>query len=182
MKKVFIFLATGFEEVEAISIIDILRRGDVEVKIVSIEQNKLVEGAHNIKIMADSLFSETDFSLAEMLVLPGGMPGTTNLLNFMPLLDLLNEFNSLNKKIAAICAAPMILGELGLLKGKNATCYPGFEQYLKDAIFTDDSVVVDKNIITSRGPATAAVFSSKLLEILKGNDVAENIAAGMLFK
>ena len=120
MKKVFIFLATGFEEVEAISIIDILRRGDVEVKIVSIEQNKLVEGAHNIKIMADSLFSETDFSLAEMLVLPGGMPGTTNLLNFMPLLDLLNEFNSLNKKIAAICAAPMILGELGLLKGKNA--------------------------------------------------------------
>ena len=181
MKKVFIFLATGFEEVEAISIIDILRRGDVEVKIVSIEQNKLVEGAHNIKIMADSLFSETDFSLAEMLVLPGGMPGTTNLLNFMPLLDLLNEFNSLNKKIAAICAAPMILGELGLLKGKNATCYPGFEQYLKDAIFTDDSVVVDKNIITSRGPATAAVFSSKLLEILKGNEVAENIATGMLF-
>lgn len=181
MKKVFVFLATGFEEVEAISIIDILRRGEIEVETISITDEKLVIGAHGIKIEADSIFNDVDFGLGEMIILPGGMPGTTNLLNFSPLLDLINDYNSLGKKIAAICAAPMILGKMGLLKGKNATCYPGFEQYLEDAIVSESNIVVDSNIITSRGPATAPIFASKILEILSGIEKSDEIAKGMLY-
>ena len=181
MKKAFIFLATGFEEIEAITIIDILRRGDIDVQIVSIENDLNVKGAHQIEVTANSKFNDTDFSIGNILILPGGLPGATNLLDYKPLLNLINEYNSLGKYISAICAAPMVFGKMGLLKDKKAICYPGFEQYLEGAIITNEKVVVDSNIITSRGPATASDFGFKLLEILKDKNTSIALAQGMLF-
>lgn len=181
MKKAFVFLATGFEEVEAITIIDILRRGEVDVQTVSVSDSLQVNGAHGIPVIADSLFSETDFGLGNMVILPGGLPGATNLLEYEPLIQLIAEFNRLGKYVAAICAAPMVFGKMGILKGKKAISYPGFEQYLEGATITTEKVVVDGNIITSRGPATASDFSFKLLELLKDADTAKQIASGMLF-
>ena len=150
---VYIFLATGFEETEAVTVIDIIRRAGIEITVVSISDNIYVTGAHNITLKADKMFSETDFSLGRMLILPGGMPGSTNLNEHKPLKDLIVKYDKEGKYIAAICAAPMVFGELGLLENKKATCYPGFESHLKGAILCTDYAVEDGNIITGKGPA-----------------------------
>jgi len=179
MKEVYIFLVTGFEEIEAMGTIDILRRGGVNVRSVSLIDTKQVIGGHNVPVVADLLFDEADFSNADMLVLPGG---TVRINEHDGLKKEILTFVQKGKKIAAICAAPMVLGGLGLLKGKKATAYPGFEQYLDGAEFVKEAVVVDGNIITGRGPALTLEFAVKLVEILVGKAKSDEVAVGLLLK
>ena len=127
MKKVALFLANGFEEIEALATVDILRRAQLTVETISISDKKSVTGAHNLSVIADKTFQEANFSDVGLLVLPGGMPGAKNLNEHEELKQLISQFNEEGKLIAAICAAPMVLGGLGLLKDRRATCYPGFE-------------------------------------------------------
>lgn len=182
MSKVCVFLADGFEEVEAIMVVDMLRRAKIEVVTVSITGDLMVAGRSHIEIKADRLFEEiVDFDDVDMLVLPGGMPGTTYLEEYKPLTELLLEFDKRGKKLAAICAAPTILGKLGLLKGKEATCYPGMEDQLLGADWQDKKAVVDGNIITSRGLGTSITFSLKLIEQLCGEEAAENVKDSVVF-
>lgn len=176
MKKIYVFLANGFEEIEAITTIDVLRRANMLAVTCSIAPHKEVSGAHGIKIMADLLFDETDFKDADMLVLPGGMPGTSNLNDYIPLRELLLQHYKQGKGIAAICAAPMILGNLYLLKGVEATCYPGFEEMLKGASLSAKRVVEDKAIITANGPGAAIDFGLQIVSSLKGEEVARQVA------
>ena len=170
---VYLHLADGFEEIEALSVVDILRRAEVEIKTVSISGKKEVTGAHNITIVADILFENADYSKAEMIVLPGGMPGTLNLEKHKGLAEKIKEFYKKGKWLAAICAAPSILGKLELLKGKSATCYPGFEKYLIGADCSREPVIVSDKIIASRGPGTAMCFALELVKIIKGNELAK---------
>ena len=174
--KVFIFLADGFEELEAIAPIDIFRRADIDVTIISVTNEKLVRGAHNISVLADKIFSEADFSVNDLLYLPGGMPGTKNLGAHEGLKNLILKQAGENRKIAAICAAPSILGKLGLLKGKEAICYPGFEEQLAGAILSKEKIVESGFISTAMGAGVAVQFAIKLVEVLKGKAVAEKVS------
>ncbi|MDR0714133.1 MAG: DJ-1/PfpI family protein [Bacteroidales bacterium] len=180
MKKVFIFLADGFEETEAVATIDVLRRGGLETVAVSVSGTIAVTGAHRITMVADRLFSETDFSVAAMLVLPGGMPGAKHLNEHAELKALLNEHAEKGGKIAAICAAPIVLGGLNLLQGKRATVYPGYEQHLRGATIETGPVVKDGNIITGRGPGFALPFGLAIVEELQGKTKANEVANGLL--
>ena len=180
MKKVALFLANGFEEIEALGTADILRRAQIDVVTVSITNDKTVRGAHNIKVEADNTFSNIDFTDFDMLILPGGMPGAKNLNEHIELKNLLTEFNSKQKFIAAICAAPMVLGGLGLLKNKRATCYPGFEPELIGATITGENVVVDENIITGKGPGLVFDFGLRIVEQLLGLQVRREVQNGLL--
>lgn len=180
MKQAFVFLATGFEETEAVGTIDVLRRGGIQAVSVSITGEKSVAGAHGIPVTADLLFDEADFSKADALVLPGGMPGSNNLNAYDPLKErLLDQFRN-GKIVAAICAAPLVLGGLGLLKGKKATCYPGFEPKLIGADVTGKATETDGNVITGKGPGFVYNFGLALVGALKGKSVAEEVAAGLL--
>jgi len=182
MKRAFIFLAEGFEEIEAINTIDILRRADVELTIVSIYAHKNVKAAHNVTIEADATFAETDFANGDMLILPGGMPGSANLRACQPLNDLILKYSEQGKYLAAICAAPMVFGNLGLLQGKTATCYPGFENELKGATPSDKPVVVSGNIITGKAPGCTMEFALTLVELLKSKELADTIAGQIFFR
>lgn len=181
MKKVSIFLAEGFEEVEALTQVDLLRRAGAEVTMVSISGAREVAGSHGIVVMADQVFTETDFSDMDLLVLPGGMPGTLHLKECAPLLALLKDFHEKGKKLAAICAAPTVLGAAGLLKGKKAACYPGCEDGLIGAEVLTDRVVVDGNITTSRGVGTAIPFALSLIAQLYGQEKAEEIRESIVY-
>lgn len=182
MSKVYVFLAPGFEEIEAGTPVDILRRAGIEVELVSIDDSEFVVGARKIAFKADKKFSEIDKDGADMLILPGGMPGTTNLQNFKPLTDLVLKYNSEGKRIAAICAAPTIFGQLGILEGKKATCYPGLEDKLTGADVYIEPVITDGNITTSRGMGTAIDFSLELLRILSGSgETAEKMANTVVY-
>lgn len=178
---IYLFLADGCEEVEALTTLDLLRRAGLEVRTVSIMGHKNIIGSHKIEILADLLFEELDSSQAEadMLILPGGMPGTTNLAAHEGLAQLIRSQDAKGGYLAAICAAPTVYGEMGLLNGSEATCYPGMESGLKGAVVKEDPVVVSGNYITSRGLGTAIDFGLKLIEILKdpftANDIAEKI-------
>lgn len=178
---VYIHLASGFEEVEAITAADLLRRAGKETLLVSVTGEKTVEGAHGIKTEADLLFEKADYSNCEMIVLPGGMPGTGNLAAHMGLCTKIEEFNCNGRTIAAICAAPMILGGLGLLEGRKATIYPGMESFLKGAVYVDEKVVSDGNIITSMGPGTAMDFGFALVERLCGTAAAQKLREDLIF-
>ena len=178
---VSIYLAEGFEEIEAVSALDVLRRGEVDVQFVSTTGNKLVKGAHGVLFEADVLFDETTALESEMHVLPGGMPGALNLQNHEGLKHVLCEAYNKGAKLAAICAAPMVLAAHGLLEGKCATIYPGMEQYLGSAIISENPIVIDGNIITGQGPAYAAAFGLSLLEELRGGAIAKEVARGMLY-
>lgn len=183
MSKVYVFLATGFEEIEALTPVDILRRGGVDVNLVSITGNEIVTGARGINVKADVLFEDLDKDAADMLVLPGGMPGTTNLMAYEPLMELVKAYNLKGKYVTAICAAPTIFGKIGLLSGKKATCYPGMEGDLTGADVKYDSVVVDGNIVTSRGMGTALDFALKLLEINTGSvEEAKSMATKVVYE
>ena len=182
MKKVFIFLAEGFEETEAVATMDVIRRGELNITSVSITGNLLVTGAHGIVVHADTLFEKTDFSSGDLLVLPGGMPGASNLNAHSGLKNLLKQYAASNKKIAAICAAPLVLGGLDLLQGKNATAYPGFESTLKGATVVKSPTVKDGNIITGRGPGFAFQFGLAIVEELMGKARADEVAEGLLLK
>lgn len=180
MKKAIVFLANGFEEMEATGTVDVLRRGGIDTKTVSITDERKVIGAHNMEYTADSVFTETDFSDADALILPGGMPGSSNLNDCEPLKELLIEHYKKEKIVAAICAAPLVLGGLGLLKGRRATCYPGFEPKLIGATVTGEAVEIDGNVITGRGPGLVFNFGLALVSVLKSEAVAEEVAAGLL--
>ena len=179
MKKIIVFLAEGFEEIEAISIIDILRRADISVTSVSVGKDIKVKGAHDIQIEADMLFDDVDFANYDMVVLPGGMPGAKNLLEHEGVKVQLEAFAK-DKHIGAICAAPMVLGNMGLLKGKRATCYPGFEPELIEANFTNEPVTIDGNIITGKGPAFAMKFSLQIVETLVGKAAHDEVSNALL--
>ncbi len=180
MKNVFIFLAEGFEEIEAIATIDVLRRGEVDITTVSVSKDLKVTGAHGIPVHADKLFEDVDFSDAEMLILPGGMPGASNLNAHNALKELISHHAEKGGLLAAICAAPLVFGGLGILEGKKATCYPGFESQLTGAKITNEPVVQDGNIITGKGPGFAVNFGLKIVTELKGKEKADAVAAGML--
>lgn len=182
MKQAFVFLATGFEEMEAIGTIDILRRGGVDVITVSITGDKTVLGVHNVPVVADKLFDEADYSTADILILPGGGPGSQMLNSHDKLKAQLVEQNKQNKLIAAICAAPLVLGGLGLLEGKKAICYPGVEPQLTGAIITDEPAVKDGNIITGKGPGLVFNFGLMVLETLQGKETADSVAGDLLLK
>lgn len=182
MKKVYIFLADGFEEIEGLTVVDLLRRAGIEAVTVSIKEDKMVTGAHGISVMADFLFEEIKGTMADMAVLPGGMPGTTNLLACEPLMDMVLGLHSAGAYVAAICAAPSILAEIGLLEGKKATSYPGFEEKMTMAEYVYEPVVQDGQVITSRGMGTAIDFSLKLIEILEGEAKAKEISDSIIYK
>lgn len=180
-KKVYIFLADGFEDIEGLTVVDLMRRAGIDIVTVSIKDTKAVTSAHGIPLLADVCFGEMDFSDGDMLVLPGGMPGTKNLGAFQPLGQLLKDFYNNGKKIGAICAAPTVLADLGLLKGKKATAYPSCMDGLKDAIPSEEKVVVDGNITTSRGLGTAIDFSLSLIGQLLGEEKAEQIGKSIVY-
>ncbi len=167
----YIFLDNGFEEIEAITTIDLLRRANIALTTVSVTGVESVLGAHNISVKADKLFAEADFADAEMLILPGG---ATKLHECKPLCDLLVAHNASEKLIAAICAAPSVLGRLGILQGKQATCYPGFEEYLGES-YIDGLVVESKNIITAKGPGLSSDFAFCIIEKVAGSEVADQV-------
>lgn len=183
MKKVYVFLADGFEDVEALIPVDVWRRGGLEVVTVSTTEFPLVQTAHGVNIEADIMFEQGDFSDADLLFLPGGMPGASNLFEHKGVCKAVVDQFAAGKKIAAICAAPaVVFGQLGLLEGKKATCYPGFEQMLDGAAYTADLVTVDGNITTAEGPAAAFPFAYELLAQLADQKTADQIAEGMRFK
>ena len=184
MAKVYEFLANGTEEVEALIIVDILRRGGVDIKMVSTTGSEYIESSHGVVIKCDQMIEDSDFSDADMLLLPGGQPGTTNLHYHDGVRKAISDHYAAGKKIGAICAAPMILGDLGILKGKKATCYPGFENVLTEnnATYTGDLVTVDGNVTTGEGPAAAFPFAYDLLSQLVNKQTSDQIAEGMRFK
>lgn len=167
----YIFLDNGFEEIEAITTIDLLRRANIALTTVSVTGAETVLGAHDIAVKTDKLFADVDFADAEMLILPGG---ATKLHECQSLCDLLIEHNNQNKLIAAICAAPSVLGRLGILQGKQATCYPGFEEFLGES-YIDGLVVESKNVVTAKGPGLSSDFAFCLIEKLAGTEVADQV-------
>ena len=181
MKKSFLFLADGFEEVEALGTVDVLRRGTIEVKTVSISDKKEVTGAHGVPVVADFLLSDVKEEDAEFLICPGGMPGAKNLGDSTALVQWIQKHFDKGGYVAAICAAPaLVLSKIKMDGERQMTCYPGFEEYLPDAHMQPQGVVVDGNLITGRGPAYAFKFGLAILEQLTSKKVAEVVAAGML--
>ena len=180
MSRVNIFFATGFEEVEALTVVDILRRTGIETDMVSVTGELMVTGSHGITVQMDKLFEEIDDS-AEMLVLPGGVPGTPNLKAHQGLADMITRYNEAGKYLAAICAAPTVYGDMGLLVGRHATCYPGMEDSLLGAEVLTDAVVVDGHFITSRGLGTAIDFGLALVTLLKDEVTAEDLASKIVY-
>lgn len=179
-KNIAVHLANGFEEIEAISIIDVLRRADLNVIVVSIAGGLLVNGAHQIVVKADQLFDDTDYSQINMIVLPGGMPGASNLDAHDGLKAQIKHFHSEKKPLAAICAAPLVYGNLGILEGKTAVCYPGFEKYLKGAEIKTEPVAESGHIITGRGPGAAIHFALKIVARMVSEEKATQLAQQML--
>ena len=183
MKKVYVFLADGFEDVEALIPVDVWRRGGLDVTTVSIMGDYTVESAHGVRMMADTLIEDVDVSDADLLFLPGGMPGASNLYGNQQVCEAVKAQAEKGKKVAAICAAPaVVLGQLGILNGKRATCYPGFENMLEGATYTGGLITIDGNITTGEGPAAAFPFAYDLLGQLVNPQTANQIAEGMRFK
>ena len=182
MPKTAIFLADGFEEIEALTVVDLLRRANIEISTVSIMGRKKVTGSHNITVEADALLEETDFDSLDMLILPGGMPGTTNLADCKALTDKIKEFDEKDKMLCAICAAPTVFGKLGILKGKKACCFPGREDDLLGADVQTSSVTKDGHFITSRGMGTAIDFGLAIIEHYQGSDAATSMASKIVYR
>jgi 4-methyl-5(b-hydroxyethyl)-thiazole monophosphate biosynthesis len=182
MKRILIHLASGFEEIEAITPVDVIRRAGCEVITVSVTGKKEVTSARGVTLLADKLFEEADYSLADVILLPGGQPGSDNLNKHEGLKKHIKSFHEQGKLIAAICAAPLVLGSTGILKGKKATCYPGTEPRLTGATCTGNAVEVDGNIITGKGPGVALRFSLTLVEKLVDKAKADEVKKAMIFE
>ncbi len=182
MKESFVFLADGFEEVEALTAVDVLRRAGMPVRTVSISSSLQVTGAHGISVKADAIYESTLFGNPGWLILPGGLPGADNLYKFAPLQGLLKQHaESPEGRIAAICAAPaVVLGKLGLLKGHKATCYPGFENMLEGAEYIDTRVVTDDKFVLGNGPASALEWALAIVRMQLGQEKSCTIANDML--
>ena len=179
MRKVCAFLATGLEEVECLAVVDVLRRSGVRVDLVSITGDPMVTGAHAITIKADALFEDEDFSDCDCLFLPGGVPGTPNLAAHAGLTALLRQFAAEGRRISAICAAPSVPGALGLLKGRKATCYPGWESKLLGADYTGAGVQTDGNFTTGRGLGFAIDLGLELARLLASPEKSAQVKAGI---
>ena len=182
MNTLYVFLADGFEEIEALAPVDVMRRAGLAVTTVSVTNNLIVMGAHGVPVVADAMFDELDYTDAALLFLPGGLPGATNLEAHAGLCQLLTaKATQENVIISAICAAPLVLGGLGLLNGKRATCYPGFEDTMQGAEYTAEKVTVDGNIFTACGPAAAWDLGFTFVEHFCGDGKAEELRKGMQF-
>lgn len=180
-KKVYLFLANGFEETEAVGTYDALRRADVDACFVSIYDDLQVTGAHDLTLTAKYKIADIKDELVDAIVLPGGMPGATNLYDCETLREMITKHHEAGKIVAAICASPLVLGRMGLLEGKKATSYPGFEEELKGLKkYKEKAAVVDGNIITGRGPAYAFNFGLAIVGELLGYDKAKEVADGLL--
>ena len=182
MNEVCVFLAEGFEEIEGLTVVDLLRRAGIETRTVSIMGQEEIKGAHGIIVKADSLFENTDFSEVKMLVLPGGMPGTIRLKEHKGLEKLILKHNEEKKYLAAICAAPTVFGGMGILKGKKAICYPGMEEGLTGAEVTCQPAVTDGHITTSRGLGTAIDFALALISELRDKESADTISKQVVYE
>ncbi len=181
MSKIYEFLAEGFEEIEALAPVDILRRGGQEVHTVSVTGSLWVTSSHGVTIKADMVFEEADLTDADMLLLPGGMPGSMNLNMHEGVRLALLAHDEQGKRIGAICAAPMVLGSLGLLQGRRATCSPGFETYLTGAEYTGELFTVDGNIITGEGPAASFPYAYEILTMLTDADTSHALQRKMQY-
>ena len=177
---IYVHLATGFEELEALTVVDVLRRASLDVKTVSLTREKEVTGRSDITVLADQWIGDTDYSLGEMIVLPGGQPGATHLLNHEELKERILQYHKERKYLAAICAAPMVLGAHGVLTGKKATIYPGMESHLRDGEYQDHKVVLDGHVITSQGPGTAMEFALTLVGIMAGEAMKDKVKKELL--
>lgn len=180
MKKIYVFMANGFEEIEAVTIIDVLKRAGTDVEIISVEKENVVAGAHDLPVLCDALFDGYDLDGADALILPGGMPGAATLSDHRGLQQLLLKYAAEDKLIGAICAAPMALGKLGLLQGKTVTCYPGFERYLDGATVTGALAEKDGNIITGKGPGGAMDFALMIVRTLFDEAKVEELKEAMV--
>lgn len=181
MVKGYVFFAEGFEEVEALTVVDLMRRAEIKVDMVSITGERTVTGAHGIAVKMDALLEEIAIEEAEALILPGGMPGTRNLQKCEPLVSSLVAANKEGKLICAICAAPLVLGQNQILAEKKACCYPGFEEELLQADVSYEPVCHDGNVITSRGMGTAIAFASEIIATLMDAEKAKAIEKGILY-
>lgn len=179
---IYCFLANGFEETEALATVDVLRRAKLEVKLVSIDK-EIVTSSRKVSVISDMLIDDIcDYSDIDAIILPGGMPGTTNLEACEKLKEIVLYCNDNNKVVSAICAAPMILGHLGLLSGKEATCYPGFEKDLQGAILrTENKAVCDGNIITGKGAGASFEFGFAIVSKLLSQEVADEVRSSMQY-
>lgn len=182
MSRVAVFFAEGFEEIEALTVVDICRRGGLTTDMVSVTGSVEVTGSHGITVKADKTFEQADANDYDMLVLPGGMPGTKNLEAHEGLMGQIDTFYEAGKYIAAICAAPSIFGHRGILKGRNACSYPSFESHLEGASVTAGPVEVSDHVITSRGMGTAIEFGLTILGIFCGQEKAEELAKGIVYR
>ena len=177
---IYMFLADGFEEIEALCPLDLLRRAGLEVKTVAVGDSDLVRGSHGIAVEADMKESELTDEAPGMIILPGGMPGTKNLENSATVIRAIENSISVGAYIAAICAAPSVLGKRGVLRGKEAICFPGFEEYLVGAKISDKRVVRDDKIITAAGMGVALDFGLELVSALCGKEKAEELRKAVL--
>ena len=182
MSKIGIFMADGCEEIEGLTVVDVVRRAKMEIVMLSITGKKEVTSSHGVTFLADALAEETGYEDLDGIVLPGGMPGTMHLLENETVNAVIRKFAEEGKLVAAICAAPSVLGAAGLLEGKHATCHPGFEEKLTGATTSADEVVVDGNIITSRGMGTAIDFAAALIARLQDEKKAEEIKASIIYR
>ena len=182
MAVIGVFFAEGYEEIEALTVVDICRRAGIETKMVSIDESIEVTGAHGISVKMDRCLSNVDFKQLDMIVLPGGLPGTTNLEGCTALMEAADQFYREGKWLAAICAAPSIFGHRGFLKGRCATSYPGFESHLDGAEVTQSAAVADGNIITGRGMGCAIPFALLIVEKLISEEAAAKLAAAIVYE
>lgn len=181
MSKLGIFMANGCEEIEGLTVVDICRRAGIEIDMISINGSNEVTSSHNVTFKTEKLKEDANFDEYDGIILPGGMPGTTNLGADACVEDVIKAFAANGKLVAAICAAPSVLGLAGLLKGKKATCHPGFEDKLLDATWIEQPVVVDGNIITSRGMGTAIAFALEIVRYFMDDETVEKIKKGLVY-
>ncbi len=182
MKKIAIFFAEGYEEIEALTVVDLCRRAGIETTMVSTTDSLTVTGSHHISVQMDQFLQDVDFTALDMIVLPGGMPGTTNLEKLPSLMEQVRSFHAEGKYIAAICAAPSIFGHLELTNSRIVCCYPGFEEALAGAEVSYESCVTDGNMITARGMGCAIDFSLAIIAALTDNDTKDDISTKIIYK
>ena len=182
MNDICVFFGEGYEEIEALTVVDILRRASIPVKMVSITGEREVTSSHQVTVKMDCLLSEVDFDKVEMIVLPGGMPGTKNLEACEPLMEQVDAFVKEDRPVSAICAAPSILGHRGHLKGRAACCCPSFEDHLEGAEVLKEPSVISGNITTGRGMGVAIPFALSILERYQGREAAQAMAENIIYE
>ena len=182
MSKLGIFMADGCEEIEGLTVVDILRRMGIAIEMISITASKEVTGSHKITFHTDTIAKEMDFDSLDGIVLPGGMPGTTNLGPNETVVKTIMDYAKAGKLVAAICAAPSVLGENGVLKGHHAVCHPGFEAKLAGAVVGEENVAVDGNFITSRGMGTSIDFAIEIVKYLEAEADIAHLKSSLVYK